>query len=174
MEASEDRYKNTIMLTVNSRPVTLEIGDSPGQIGPNHTLAQTLRDNLGLTGTKIGCDQGACGSCTVIMDGRPVLSCMTLTIECQGKEVRTIEGLSDPVSGELDPLQKSFVDHTAFQCGFCTPGIIMASKSLLEKKPDASSTDIKESLAGHFCRCISHYQVLDAVSEAVDKKRKVS
>ena len=174
MGISDDKFENKISLTINSRPVTLEIGDKSGQIKPNHTLSETLRDKFGLTGTKIGCDQGACGSCTVIMDGRAVLSCSTLTIECHGKEIQTIEGLADPVTGELDPLQESFVNHTAFQCGFCTPGIIMASKSLLEKKPEASQTDIKESLSGHFCRCISHYQVLDAVSEAVDKKRKVS
>ena len=103
-------------------------GAKPGEISPSHTLSQTLRETLGLTGTKISCDEGACGCCTVIMDGKAVLSCKILTIECDGKTITTIEGLRDPKTGALDPLQQAFIDHTAFQCGFCTPGMIMTAR----------------------------------------------
>ena len=128
----KDVQRRSISLTVNGKVHELEIGKRPDQVDPAHTLAFTLRETLGLTGTKIACDGGACGCCTVLMDGKAVLSCMTLTIECNGKSVTTIEGLSDP-SGELHPLQQAFVDETAFQCGFCTPGIIMSAKWLLDE-----------------------------------------
>ena len=159
--------RKVITLTVNDVTHDFDVGEKPYQIAPSQTLARTLREKLGLTGTKIGCDQGACASCTVIMDGDPVLSCMMLTIECHGKRITTIEGLQDPKMGKIDPLQQAFIDHTAFQCGFCTPGIIMASKALLNKNPSPNVTQIKESLSGHYCRCISHYHVIDAVQDAV-------
>jgi aerobic-type carbon monoxide dehydrogenase small subunit (CoxS/CutS family) len=152
-----------IRVTVNGQPYELEIGDRPNAIDPSHTLAYTLRETLGLTGTKIGCDHGACGSCTVLMDGKPVLSCMILTVETDGKSVTTIEGLGDPETGALDPLQQAFIDHTAFQCGFCTPGILMSAKALLNENPSPTEQEVKEALAGNYCRCISHYHVLDAV-----------
>ena len=174
MQVSDENAEKEIILRVNGTVYTLEKGENPSQVAPSHTLARTLRENLGLTGTKVGCDQGSCGSCTVIMDNKAILSCMTLTIECDGKEITTIEGLADPVTGTLDPIQKSFVDHTAFQCGFCTPGIIMASKSLMEKEPCASTDDVKDALSGHFCRCISHYQVLDAVADVVENNKETS
>ena len=141
----------------------MSIGDPPHDIAPSHTLAYTLRETLNLTGTKIGCDKGACGACTVLMDGRPVPSCMVLTVECGGKSITTIEGLQDLKTGTLHPLQKAFVDHTAFQCGFCTPGILMTSKALLENIPSPSEEEIKDALSGHYCRCISHYHVVDAI-----------
>ena len=159
----------SLPFTVNGRAYLLEVGDRPDQVDPGHTLAQTLRGTLGLTGTKVGCDQGACGSCTVLMDGDPVLSCMILTVECEGKKITTIEGLQDSRTGRLDPLQQSFIDHTAFQCGFCTPGIILAAKSLLSKNPRPGEVDVKNALAGHYCRCISHYHVVDAVLDAAGK-----
>jgi carbon-monoxide dehydrogenase small subunit len=137
---------------------------------PSQTLAQTLRETLGLTGTKISCDHGACGACTVIMDGKPILSCMMLAVECDGKSVTTIEGLEDQRTGKLHPLQQAFIDNTAFQCGFCTPGIIMTSKALLDENPSPTEQDIKNALAGHYCRCISHYQVIKAVTEAASKR----
>ena len=165
----EDREK--IAFTVNGVSYELEVGDKPSQVAPSHTLAHTLRETLGLTGTKVGCDQGACGSCTVLMDGDPVLSCMTLTVECHGRSIITIEGLQDRRTGKLDPLQQAFIDNTAFQCGFCTPGMIMAAKSLLEKNPTPDKQDVKEALAGHYCRCISHYHVVKAVLEAAKKGR---
>lgn len=152
-----------IRLNVNGKPHHLEVGNQPHQIKPSHTLAHTLRETLGLTGTKISCDEGACGACTVIMDGKAVLSCMMLTVECHGKQILTIEGLRDPETGELDPIQKAFIDHTAFQCGFCTPGMIMSVKALFLKNPYPTEEEIKEGLSGNFCRCISHYHILDAI-----------
>jgi len=162
--------RKNITLTVNGTCHQLEVGDRPFQVAPSHTLAHTLRETLNLTGTKIGCDQGACGSCTVIMDGTAILSCMTLTVECHGRVITTIEGLADKRSGKLDPIQEAFVNHTAFQCGFCTPGMIMASKSLLDRNPAADRDTVKATLSGHYCRCISHYQVVDAVMAAAKKE----
>ncbi len=156
-----------VRFTVNGRPYELHVGSSFGLIDPSHTLAYTLRETLGFTGTKIACDHGACGACTVLADGKPVLSCLMLTVECEGKEITTIEGLADRKTGELDPLQQAFINQTAFQCGFCTPGMIMASKALLNSNPSPAEEQVKEALAGHFCRCISHYHVLKAVQEAV-------
>ena len=152
-----------ISLTVNGQLFELEAGGEPDQVGSSHTLAHTLRETLGLTGTKVSCDHGACGACTVIMDEKAALSCMILTVECHGKKITTIEGLSDPKTGKLDPLQQSFIDHTAFQCGFCTPGIIMSAKALLNENPSTTEEEVKEALSGNFCRCISHYHVLRAV-----------
>lgn len=157
-----------ISLTVNGKLHELMVAKD---VNPWHTLAHTLRETLGLTGTKIACDHGACGSCTVLIDGEPALSCMTLTVECDGKSITTIEGLKDQETGELDPLQQAFIDNTAFQCGFCTPGIIMSAKALLNRNPDPAEQDVKEALAGHYCRCISHYQVIKAVMTAAGKGR---
>jgi len=166
MAKKPGKERKAITFTVNDMTHEFEVGEKPNRIAPSHTLAQTLRETLGLTGTKIGCDQGACASCTVLMDGEPVLSCMLLTVECHGKQITTIEGLQDQKTGEIDPLQQAFIDHTAFQCGFCTPGIIVASKALLNKNPSPNVTQIKASLSGHYCRCISHYHVIDAVQDA--------
>lgn len=162
----KEREKNKINLIINGENTPLIVGDQVGGLLPSHTLAHTLRETLGLTGTKVGCDHGACGSCTVLMDGKPILSCMTLTIECDGRGITTIEGLEDPETGQLDPLQQTFIDHAAFQCGFCTPGMILASKALLDNNPPSHEREVKEALSGHFCRCISHYHVVDAVLEA--------
>ncbi|AGL00310.1 (2Fe-2S)-binding protein [Desulfoscipio gibsoniae] len=158
-----------ITLTVNGEHHSFILGEGPHEVSPSQTLAQTLRERLGLTGTKISCDHGACGSCTVLMDGKAVLSCMLLTVECEGKEITTIEGLGDPATGTIDPLQQSFIDHTAFQCGFCTPGIIMSAKALLTETPSPTRNEVQEALAGNFCRCNSHYHVLDAVMAAVKR-----
>ncbi len=159
--------KTTIHLLVNGQDHILRIGKRYDEVDPSHTLAHTLRETLGLTGTKIGCDHGACGACTVLMDGKAVLSCMILTVEAEGKEITTIEGLRDRETGQLDPLQQAFIDHTAFQCGFCTPGIIMSAKALLKENASPEEKDVKEALAGNYCRCISHYQILDAVMSVV-------
>lgn len=159
----------TIKLNINGEPFELTVGESMRAIAPSDTLAHTLRETLDLTGTKVGCDRGACGSCTVLMDGKPVPSCMVLTVECDGRSIMTIEGLADPETGELHPLQQAFIDHTAFQCGFCTPGILVTSKAMLEENPTPDEQDIKEALSGHYCRCISHYHVIEAVLKAVDK-----
>ena len=161
----------TISLTVNGQVYELDVGTRPGQIDPAHTLVYSLRETLGLTGTKISCGQGACGACTVIMDGKAVNSCRILTIECGGKNITTIEGLSDRKTGALDPLQQAFIDNFAFQCGYCTPGMIMTSKALLNENPHPTEEEIRDALSGNFCRCISHYQVLKAVRAAAEKGR---
>jgi CO/xanthine dehydrogenase Mo-binding subunit/aerobic-type carbon monoxide dehydrogenase small subunit (CoxS/CutS family) len=158
-----------IRLTVNGEAYDLEVGEGPGRVSPAHTLAHALRETLGLTGTKVSCDRGACGGCTVVMDGKPILSCMTLAVECDGKTILTIEGLKDPKTGGLDPLQQRFIEHTAFQCGFCTPGIIMSAKALLNKNPCPTEEEVKEALSGNFCRCISHYHVVEAVTASPPK-----
>jgi carbon-monoxide dehydrogenase small subunit len=160
-----------IRLVVNGQTHELEIGDRPDQIKPNHTLAHTLRETLGLTGTKVSCDHGACGCCTVLMDNEAVLSCMTLTVECDGKKITTIEGLKDPTTNILDPLQQAFIDISAFQCGFCTPGILMSAKALLNENPLPAEEDVKEALSGNFCRCITQYQVIRAVMSVSGKAR---
>ena len=160
-----------ITLTINDQVHELEVGSKPDQVEPSHTLAHTLRETLNLTGTKVSCNHGACGCCTVLMDGKAVLSCMTLTVECDGKKITTIEGLSDPRTGKLDPLQQAFIDYTAFQCGFCTPGIIMSAKALLHENPSPTEEQVKEGLSGNFCRCISHYQVVKAVMAVSAKGR---
>jgi carbon-monoxide dehydrogenase small subunit len=171
MSQNNRKKEEMMLLFVNDVKHELAIGDGHHEVSPSHTLAHTLRETLGLKGTKVGCDQGGCGSCTVLMDGEAVLSCMTLTVECDGRSITTIEGLQDPKSGELDSLQQSFIDNTAFQCGFCTPGIILASRSLLDKNPSPERREIQEALSGHFCRCISHYHVVDAVLDAARKGR---
>lgn len=160
----------SIRLVVNGQPYELWVGDRPQEVNPSHTLAHTLRETLGLTGTKIGCDHGACGACTVLMDGKPVLSCIMLTVEADGKNITTIEGLGDPSTMKLDPLQQVFIDHTAFQCGFCTPGIIMSAKGLFNENPSPTEQEVKEGLSGNYCRCISHYHVLEAVMAAARKE----
>lgn len=160
-----------ITLTVNDQSHELEMGEDTDKVSVSHTLAYTLRETLGLTGTKIACDNGACGCCTVLIDGKAVLSCMTLTIDCDGKKIQTIEGLKDPATGSLDPLQQAFIDQTAFQCGYCTPGILMSSKALLNENPRPTEDEVKEALSGNFCRCISHYHVVKAVMAASEKMR---
>jgi carbon-monoxide dehydrogenase small subunit len=168
----KDNKKGIIKLIVNGQSYDLAVGNMHGAVAPSDTLLHTLRETLGLTGTKEGCDQGGCGACTVIMDGKPILSCMTLTIECDGKSVITIEGLENRETGELDPLQQSFIDNTAFQCGFCTPGILMSAKALLDENPAPTESEIKDALAGHYCRCISHYEVVQAITNVVRKGDK--
>ena len=165
MTKTEETVQNSksIRLKVNGKKHRLEIGNNPGQIEPSHTLASVLREQLGYKGVKVSCDNGACGCCTVLLDGKAALSCMTLAVECDDKEIITIEGLRDEKTGALDPIQQSFIDHTAFQCGFCTSGMIMSSKALLNENPSPTEDEIKEALSGVFCRCISHYQAIEAV-----------
>jgi carbon-monoxide dehydrogenase small subunit len=160
--------KGNINITVNGKPHQLMVGKD---IQPQDTLAHTLRETLGYTGTKIACDHGACGACTVLMDGEAVLSCTLLTVECDGRNITTIEGLEDTKTGELHPVQQAFIDYTAFQCGFCTPGIIMSTKALLDKNPSPTEEEIKQELAGHYCRCGSQYLVLRAIQSLAEKGR---
>jgi carbon-monoxide dehydrogenase small subunit len=171
MQEHTTEKNKQIQITINGKQYALEQGSRSDQVAPAHTLAHTLRETLGLTGTKVSCDTGACGCCTVIMDEKAVLSCMTLTIECDGKRITTIEGLSDPTTKKLDPLQQAFIEHTAFQCGFCTPGMIMTAKALLKENPAPTAEEVQEALAGNFCRCISHYHVVKAVMAVSGKTR---
>jgi carbon-monoxide dehydrogenase small subunit len=130
------------------------------------TLLEVLRETLGLTGTKEMCNKGDCGGCTVIMDGRPVLSCLTLAVEAQGKKIITIEGLANGY--ELHPIQKAFVEYGAIQCGYCTPGFIMSAKALLDKNPHPTEDEIKEGIANNLCRCTGYVQIVEAIQAAAE------
>ena len=164
--------RSYVKLRVNGKEYEFSIGNKFSEIPANETLLTTLRDRLELTGAKQSCDEGACGCCTVIMDGDAVPTCMLLTCECDGKDILTIEGLSNPITGALDPIQQAFIDCYAFQCGFCTPGIIMVAKALLNKNPNATRKEIEEALSGNYCRCISQYHVLEAVESVAKKVRE--
>ena len=128
------------------------------------TLLEVLRETLGLTGTKEMCNKGDCGGCTVIMDGKPVLSCLTLAVEAQNKEIITIEGLADGY--KLHPIQQAFVDSGAIQCGYCTPGFIMSAKALLDRNARPSEDEIKEGIANNICRCTGYVQIIEAIQAA--------
>ena len=154
--------KRVLSFTLNGDPIEVVCKD-------NMTLLDLLRDKLGLTGTKKGCEQGECGACTVMLDGKPVNSCCTLAVECEGRDVVTVEGIAK--NGQLHPIQKQFIEKWALQCGYCTPGIIMASEALLQENPHPDEEEIKEALAGNYCRCISHYQVLEAVKQAAERRK---
>ena len=131
------------------------------EVDPHRTLLEVLREDLGLIGAKEGCGLGACGACTVLIDGAPVLSCLTLAVEVENKAIRTIEGLMK--DNQPDPLQVAFVDHGAIQCGFCTPGSIMTATALLERNPRPSREEIKEALSGNLCRCTGYKKIIEAV-----------
>ena len=144
-------------------PVELVVNGSLHEVyvSPRRTLAEMLREDLGLTGVKQGCGEGECGACTVLLNGLPVSSCLILAVEANGTEVTTIEGVAD--GPELHPLQKSFVEEGAVQCGFCTPGMILNAKVLLEENPDPSEHDIRKALSGNLCRCTGYQKIVDAV-----------
>jgi carbon-monoxide dehydrogenase small subunit len=152
-------------------PISLNVnGDSyETLVSPTQTLLALLRDDLGLTGTKEGCSNGNCGACTVILDGRSVDSCLVLGVEAENCEVVTIEGLAQ--DGNLHPLQQAFIDHGALQCGFCTPGLIMSAKSLLDRNPNPDEQEVRLNLAGNLCRCTGYDKVVRAVlAVAQDQK----
>jgi carbon-monoxide dehydrogenase small subunit len=134
------------------------------QVDTRRTLLEVLRETLGLTGTKEMCNKGDCGGCTVIMDGKPVLSCLILAIESQGRDIMTIEGLAKGY--ELHPIQKAFVDSGAIQCGYCTPGFIMSAKALLDKTPNPTEDEVKEGIANNICRCTGYVQIVEAIQKA--------
>ena len=134
------------------------------QVDTRRTLLEVLRETLGLTGTKEMCNKGDCGGCTVIMDGKPVLSCLILAIEAQGRDIMTIEGLAKGY--ELHPIQKAFVDSGAVQCGYCTPGFIMSAKALLDKTPNPTEDEVKEGIANNICRCTGYVQIVEAIQKA--------
>ncbi|MCJ7596248.1 MAG: (2Fe-2S)-binding protein [Desulfobacterales bacterium] len=130
-------------------------------VEPRTTLLHALREDLGLTGTKEGCNEGDCGACTVLANGRPVCSCLTLAIEAQGKEIITIEGLDQ--DGRLHPLQQAFLDHFAVQCGFCTPGMLLSAKALLDRKPQPTEEEVREAISGNLCRCTGYVKIVEAI-----------
>ncbi len=136
---------------------------------PRQTLSEVLRDQLDLTGTKEGCSNGNCGACTVLMDGRPVVSCLVLAVEADGTQIRTIEGVAD--GGELDAVQSAFLEGAALQCGICTPGFIMQSQALLDADPDPDEETIRFHLAGNLCRCTGYDKIVGAVKEAARRRR---
>ncbi|TAN30110.1 MAG: (2Fe-2S)-binding protein [Actinomycetota bacterium] len=133
-------------------------------VKPYATLLEILREDLRLTGTKHGCEAGECGACVVLIDGTPQLSCLVLPGQIEGSEVTTIEGVSD--GGKLHPVQQAFMDHGALQCGYCTPGMVLSSKALLDANPRASAEEIKEALAGNLCRCTGYVSIIEAVEAA--------
>ncbi len=157
--------KNFVNITVNG----IKYQEN---VSPNLTLLKFLREDLGLTGTKEGCGNGQCGACTVIMDGKAVNSCLVLAVQANGSHVETIEGIGTP--DKLHPLQKAFIKEGAVQCGFCTPGMIMSAKVLLDKKNNPEEEEIREALSGNLCRCTGYVKIVQAVKRAADyyKKKK--
>lgn len=149
-------------ITINGRKREFDL--PPGTL-----LLNLLRDDLGLTGAKYGCGIGECGACTVHVNGEPVLGCMTLAVDCDGKSVETIEGLSD--GKELHPIQQAYLDEGAVQCGFCTPGFIMTTKALLEENPEPSESEIRNYLKGNLCRCTGYVNIVKAVQKAAEDMR---
>jgi xanthine dehydrogenase YagT iron-sulfur-binding subunit len=148
----------SIVLNVNGRPHTL-------QLDPRTTVLDTLREQLQLTGSKKGCDQGQCGACTVLIDGRRVLACLTLSIAVQGMRIDTIEGLAGP-DGKLHPMQQAFIDQDAFQCGYCTPGQIMSAIACVKEGHAETDADIREYMSGNLCRCAAYPKIVAAITQA--------
>ena len=151
--------------------VTLRINreDHELLIYPHRTLAEVLREELQLTGTKESCSEGACGTCTVLLDGAPVRSCLLLAVDVDGKEITTIEGLAE--NGKLHPVQEAFVEHYAIQCGFCTPGMILTAKALLDKNPHPTEEEIRRAISGNICRCTGYAKIVEAVRAASETER---
>lgn len=151
-----------LTMTVNGRRVTV-------QIESDELLVDVLRDRLGLIGTKVGCNEGECGACTVIMDGQAVLSCLIPAMRAQGRQVTTIEGLND--GDRLHPLQQAFVEHGAVQCGYCIPGFIMSAKALLDENDHPTRKEIKEAIVGNLCRCTGYVKIIEAIESVADQSR---
>lgn len=137
---------------------------------PHETLVQVLRDRIGLTGTKRGCDVGGCGACTVLLDGQPVYSCMVFAARAEGKKITTIEGLAK--NGKLHPVQGAFIKYGAIQCGYCTPGMILSAKALLEQNPDPTEEEVKDAIAGNICRCTGYVKIVEAILAAAQEMKK--
>jgi carbon-monoxide dehydrogenase small subunit len=147
--------KETLILQINGEIYEIHVE-------PKKTLLEVLREDLGLTGTKEVCDLGTCGACTVLIDNKPVLSCLTLAVACKGKEITTIEGLKE--GEKLHPLQTSFINKGAIQCGMCTPGMIMMSKAFLDENPHPTEMEVREAIAGNLCRCTGYLKIVDAIT----------
>ena len=149
--------KRVLSFTLNGDPIEVVCKD-------NMTLLDLLRDKLGLTGTKKGCEQGECGACTVMLDGKPVNSCCTLAVECEGRDVVTVEGIAK--NGQLHPIQKQFIEKWSLQCGYCTPGMIMSAKALLDVNPHPTELEIREAIEGNLCRCTGYAKIVEAIQAA--------
>jgi len=159
-------------MTVEKKMLSLTVNGELYQrtIKPNLTLLDFVRDELGLTGTKKGCETGDCGSCTVILDGELVNSCLLLAIEANGKSVLTIEGLTK--GGKLHPLQEAFIEYGAIQCGYCTPGMILAAKALLDKNPKPTEQEVKAGIVGNLCRCTGYTKIVEAILAVAHKSKR--
>ena len=153
----------TIQFVINGQSVEIEVK-------PWRTLLEMIRENLNLTGTKEGCGHGECGSCTVLMGGKTVNSCLVPAAEADGQEILTIEGLSE--AGSLHPIQEAFVERSGMQCGFCTPGMIISAKALLDRNPDPSEKEIREAMAGNFCRCTGYTKIVESIDAAARALRE--
>ena len=153
--------RKTIHFVLNGEPMEVEIE-------PHLTLLQLLREKLELTGTKEGCSMGECGACSVLLNGKTINSCIFPAMEVEGKEVTTIEGLCD-ARGNLHPIQKAFIENGAIQCGFCTPGMVLSAKALLDEKPNPTEEEIRKGISGNLCRCTGYFQIVDAI-KAVSQK----
>ena len=154
--------KNTLRFILNGHPQEVEVS-------PDTTLLQLLRDHFQLTGAKEGCGVGECGACTVMVDGRALSACLLPALEVEGCQVLTVEGLAGP-DGSLDPIQEAFVEQGAIQCGFCTPGMVMSAKALLERNPHPDEEEIRTALEGNLCRCTGYTQIIEAVKSAAARK----
>ncbi len=163
METKTVQKSVCVTLNVNGRDYVVDVK-------PHWTLLQVIREQIGLTGTKCGCAAGECGACTVLADGKPILSCLTLAAQAEGKKLTTIEGLAE--GAMLHPLQEAFVAHGAIQCGFCTPGMILSAKALLDENPDPTEEDVREAISANLCRCTGYIKIVEAVLAAAKKMRK--
>ena len=155
-------------MTIHRITLTINGSSEQVEVPSNLTLLQMLREKLVMTGTKNGCMAGECGACTVMLNGEPVNSCMVLAVECDGAEVMTVEGLAK--NGVLDPIQETIIDQGGVQCGFCTPGILISARALLDRKPNPSEAEIREALVGNLCRCTGYLRIIDAVQEASERQ----
>ena len=153
------------------RLMSLRVNGEPHEVAAHvtHSLLEVLREEIGLTGTKHGCELGECGTCTVLVDGEPIYSCLMLAVEAEGREVTTVEGMA--LQGRPHPLQRAFSDLGAAQCGYCIPGILLAAKALLDKQPNPARADIEEALSGNLCRCTGYTKIIEAVERAVGDMR---
>ena len=155
--------KHTLHLTINGEPYEL-------QVAPNELLVNVIRETVGMTGTKYACGTGQCGACTVVVDGEPILGCLTLAVSVDGSDITTIEGVAQP-DGTLDSLQEAFLDTNAIQCGFCTPGMVLVGKDLLNKMPNPSEDQIRHHIKGNICRCTGYNGIVRAIKKAAAEQR---
>jgi len=155
--------RTEVTFTVNGK-------ERSAHVPPRMTLVDCLRDEMGLTGTHIGCEQGACGACSILLDGEPVRSCLIFAVQVEGQEITTVEGLAAD-DGSLSPLQEAFWDHHGLQCGYCTPGILIAATALLAHNPAPDEAQIREAIDGNLCRCTGYQQIVEAVADAATRAR---